>query len=78
MNSNASLLNASGISLGNGGLPFVDADVFHRNALWSRRVRPSNGSSHQSDIRHAARKFIPVLRLHASRHRQSNASSLPP
>jgi hypothetical protein len=40
MNSNTpSLLNASDISSRNGGLPFVGADAFHRNALWSRLVR---------------------------------------
>jgi hypothetical protein len=79
MNSNTpSLLNASDISLRNGGLPFVGADAFHRNAFWSTLARPSNGSSHRSDIRRAARKFIPVLRLRALRHRQSSASTLPP
>jgi hypothetical protein len=77
MNLNASLLNASGISLRNGGVPFVGAVVFHRNALWSRLVRPSNGSSHRSDGRRAARKFILVFRLRASRHRQCGASTLP-
>jgi len=77
MNSNTpSLLNASGISLRNGDLSFIGADAF-RYALWSILVRLSNGSSHRSYIRRAARKFVPVLRLCASRHRQSCASTLP-
>jgi hypothetical protein len=78
MNSNTpSLLSDSDISLRNGGLPFVGTDAFHRKALWSRPVRPSNGSSHQSDIRRVARKLIPVLRPHISRHHQSCPSILP-
>jgi hypothetical protein len=79
MNSNnkPTLLSDSDISLRNGGLPFVGTDAFHRKALWSTRVRPSNGSSHRSDIRRVARKLLPGLRPHTSRHRQSYPAILP-
>jgi hypothetical protein len=74
MNSNtSSLLNASGISLRNGGLLFIGAGALHHNAFSFRLVRHTKGAWLRSDTRRMPRKSILIHRLDAFRIHQPRA-----
>ena len=76
MNFNASLQNASGISLRNGSLPFVRFSSLRRTAPMSRLRRPSNGAWQRSNTRRMARKSILMFPLDAFRIHQPRAPTM--
>jgi hypothetical protein len=70
MNSSSPRQNVSGISLRNGGGPFVEAGALHRNAISSWWVRHTNGAWQRSDTRRMLRKSILIHRIDAFRIHQ--------